>query len=300
MQWIVGLIVIIVVIALATSLHFWSRHRGFKNLPTATANIKKVTIDDFDIYYTIQGHGPPLVLVHGIGASLYPWRKIIPMLEKKYTVIALDLPGFGLSSKHPHHDYGLDEQARRVNTFLNVLNIKNPTLVGSSMGGAICLWMAKMFPGNFNKVIALSPAISKRWEAYPAYFLISFGEVLKLLLTPTLIKIIYSQVVTKQENVHHEAIHHYLRPYLADDFAVTVFLKAAHSIFSDSRLPQELSTITTKTLILYGAKDNMVRLEKMQHLVTLLPSAQLVCHPHAGHHSMEDEPQWVVDHINQT
>src|SRR5262245_10719982 len=69
------------------------------------------------IHYIQTGTGPHLVLIHGIAASLYIWRFMIPQLAKHYTVTALDLPGFGFSSKHPDHDYGLDQQVENVAEF---------------------------------------------------------------------------------------------------------------------------------------------------------------------------------------
>ncbi|MEZ4873623.1 MAG: alpha/beta fold hydrolase [Bdellovibrionales bacterium] len=81
--------------------------------------------------------------MHGLGASVYIWRFIFKPLAKYFRVTALDLPGFGRSSK-PIADYGLDAQSDRLLTALDRLDIKTAHFVGSSMGGALSLWLAKI------------------------------------------------------------------------------------------------------------------------------------------------------------
>src|ERR1035437_1424161 len=91
-----------------------------------------ILIKDFTIHYSVQGQGPPVLLIHGLGASLHCWTELAPLLAAKHKVIALDLPGFGNSSKLTNHKYGLDEQADRIAAFLDALQIDECFLVGHS------------------------------------------------------------------------------------------------------------------------------------------------------------------------
>ncbi len=59
------------------------------------------SVENFTIHYLQTGKGPHLVLLHGIGASTFTWRFLIPLFSKKYTVTIIDIPGFGKSSKDP-------------------------------------------------------------------------------------------------------------------------------------------------------------------------------------------------------
>ena len=87
------------------------------------------------IHYLEAGTGPNLVLIHGLGASVFCWRLLIPLLAKKFRVIALDLSGFGLSDKRLDLEYGLDAQTARVEEFLASIKVDKFDVVGSSMGG---------------------------------------------------------------------------------------------------------------------------------------------------------------------
>ena len=77
------------------------------------------------IHYRIQGSGPPLLLIHGIGngASSYEWRKNIPYLSKNFTVYAIDLIGYGLSAK-PKFTYTAFLYVQLINDFIKDV-IKN-------------------------------------------------------------------------------------------------------------------------------------------------------------------------------
>jgi len=91
--------------------------------------------------YTVLGSGPPLLLIHGFGASIGHWRKNIPVLAKAgYQVFALDLLGFGASDKPPL-DYHLELWQQQLRDFW-VENIARPTvLVGNSIGGLLSLML---------------------------------------------------------------------------------------------------------------------------------------------------------------
>src|SRR4051812_36376016 len=129
----------------------------FKDFPAEFADDK-----GWRLRYHKSGRGPYLLLLHGIGANLYCWRWIVPFLNKHFTVIALDLPGFGQSSILEGAAYGLDDQTPRVMAFLDLLGIAKTYVVGNSMGGNIALWMALLYPDRIAGCGVIAPATS-RW-----------------------------------------------------------------------------------------------------------------------------------------
>ena len=64
-----------------------------------------VTVEGLQIHYRAAGSGPPLILIHGIGANIFAWRLVFDQLARDYTVYALDLKGHGLSDKPSTGDY---------------------------------------------------------------------------------------------------------------------------------------------------------------------------------------------------
>jgi len=108
----------------------------------------------------IQGKGPVMLLVHGAGASTHSWRRLFPLLAQDFTVVAVDLPGHGLSSR-PAISAGmsLPGMASALDALLESLELRPQVAVGHSAGAAIivamCLW-GRLSPAL---VIALNGAL---------------------------------------------------------------------------------------------------------------------------------------------
>ena len=107
--------------------------------------------------------GEPLILLHGLGATKASWLTILPQLAGTYRVYALDLPGFGSSSK-PRGSYNAKWFARHVFSFMDTLGLKKAHIAGNSMGGRIAQEMAMMDPRRTISLACLCPvtAFSKR------------------------------------------------------------------------------------------------------------------------------------------
>lgn len=113
------------------------------------------------IYYVQAGESqsdkPPLLLVHGFGASTDHWRKNIHQLQENFSVWAIDMLGFGRSSK-PAWEYTGNLWREQLNDFITEV-IKQPTvIVGNSLGGYACLCVAAEYHHNVAGVILLNSA----------------------------------------------------------------------------------------------------------------------------------------------
>ena len=123
----------------------------------AAGLLPRAYADRFDsngvpIHYTVDGEGPPVVLVHGFAVnSVLNWRLmgVIDALAKGFQVIAMDCRGHGLSGKpHAPDQYGV-EMAEDVVRLMDHLQIEKAHLAGYSMGGAIALTLAVTHPKRF-------------------------------------------------------------------------------------------------------------------------------------------------------
>ena len=105
-----------------------------------------------------MGHGDTtLVLLHGYGESLMSWRAIADRLARRHRVVALDLPGFGLSDK-PAGPYDLETTRRRVHDFIARWTEGPVVIVGHSMGGEIAAAEAIADPVRIVAAVLISPA----------------------------------------------------------------------------------------------------------------------------------------------
>src|SRR5688572_20274810 len=89
-------------------------------------------LDGLALHYIVEGRGPTVVLVHGLGGFADSWRDTVEALASRLSVYALDLPGFGRSAK-PRTRYGLGLFAGALAGFLDALGIGQVSLVGHSL-----------------------------------------------------------------------------------------------------------------------------------------------------------------------
>jgi pimeloyl-ACP methyl ester carboxylesterase len=108
------------------------------------------------------GSGPAVVLLHGYGESLLSWRSTLDHLAREADVLAIDLPGFGLSSKPPR-GYSTDDYARAVVAALDEAGMGSAVLVGHSLGGAVALATAVLYPDRVAGLVLLAPAVGIPW-----------------------------------------------------------------------------------------------------------------------------------------
>ena len=118
--------------------------------------IRYVDIDGNRIRYIKTGSGPNLVLLHTLRTQLDIFEKLVPLLEKSFTVYALDYPGHGFSDI-PQTDYRPELFVKTVEGFLDKLDLSEVTLAGISIGGVIPLIIAAKKNKRVKKVIAINP-----------------------------------------------------------------------------------------------------------------------------------------------
>lgn len=116
-----------------------------------------VQVGDHRIVYSEGGHGEPLVLLHGFGASADSWNRFAKPLTKRYRVIAPDLPGWGASTRLEAASYGYPAQVERVHQFLSQLQLGRVHLVGHSMGGFIASAYAARYPDEVITLGLIAP-----------------------------------------------------------------------------------------------------------------------------------------------
>ncbi|MFB4283483.1 MULTISPECIES: alpha/beta fold hydrolase [unclassified Nonomuraea] len=110
-----------------------------------------------ELAFERRGTGEPLILIHGIGHHWQAWLPVMDRLAAARTVIAVDLPGFGVSPALPDRiPYTAESLADAVESFCALLGVREPHVAGNSLGGYIALELASR--GVVRTATALSPA----------------------------------------------------------------------------------------------------------------------------------------------
>src|SRR5207302_1520480 len=124
----------------------------------ATRAAIDVRLGDARIRYLDLGAGTPVIFIHGLGASMYAWRKnLAPVMAAGYRVVALDLLGFGSSDK-PARGYTNAAYAQLVVALMDSLHLPDAVLVGHSMGGEIAAEVAISFPTRVRGLVLIGAA----------------------------------------------------------------------------------------------------------------------------------------------
>ena len=116
-----------------------------------------IELNGHSTHYVEKGEGEPLILIHGFFYDSYMWNKNIDALAEGFKVYALDLWGFGYSTRDPL-DYGYPLYADQLLKFMDTLNIERASLIGQSMGGGTCILFSVNHRDRVNKMILVDAA----------------------------------------------------------------------------------------------------------------------------------------------
>lgn len=122
----------------------------------ATRRIRFVDVHGHRRAFVLTGHGPALLLLHGVACDHTTWDRVIGPLSRDHTVIAPDLLGHGRSAK-PRADYTLGGFANGMRDLLGVLEIERATVIGHSFGGGVAMQFAYQYPELTERLLLVAP-----------------------------------------------------------------------------------------------------------------------------------------------
>jgi len=251
---------------------------------------RSIAIPGLDIAYLDGGSGEPLVLVHGIGADKDNFASIAPFLRGIGRIIALDLPGFGESSKPAHADYSIEAQAERLGQFLDALHLPRVHLAGSSMGGAIVLGFAREHPERVQSLWLLAPAgVGGAAESEMFRRHRELGEFSLFAETPEQYAGVMQICFTRPPFVPY-CVRHELARAAGRNYALhtRIFRDLFGTPFT---LEQAAAGLATPTLIVWGDRDRVLDVTGAEILHRALPRSQLAIMPGVGHLPMLEVPR---------
>ncbi|MFN0252053.1 MAG: TIGR04551 family protein [Kofleriaceae bacterium] len=255
-------------------------HAG--TLPGAPTDATFVDVDGVSVRYREAGAGPVVVLIHGYGASADHWAPVIPALAVHHRVIAVDLKGFGWTSR-PDGDYSPAAQAQLVWRALDRLGVGDVAIVGHSWGSSVALSMAVANPARVRRVALYAAYVYD--EQVPSFFRWAekpgIGEALFRLFYRQRIEdraplAYYDERWVTQERVER------VEDELSRDGTVAAALAVARTHqFAD--LHAKLKGFARPVLLLWGENDEVTPIQFGERLANELPNARLVRFPRCGH-----------------
>jgi len=127
---------------------------------------RSVTVNGVRLHYSTAGHGAPLILLHGYAETSLMWKPIVPLMAKRFTVIAPDLPGIG-DSAIPKDRLDMKSAAIRIHSLARSLGVESAAVVGHDIGLMVAYAYAAQFPAEVTKLVVMDaflPGVGD-WQA---------------------------------------------------------------------------------------------------------------------------------------
>jgi pimeloyl-ACP methyl ester carboxylesterase len=243
------------------------------------------------------GQGEPLLLIHGIGSRWQIWLPVLERLEREREVIAIDLPGFGLSPMPPPGTpAGAASQADLVCDFLDRHGIDRPHVGGNSLGGWVALELAAR--ERARSVVALSPA-GFYTQAEAIFLLVSLRlgraaarwmrpHVGRLMAAPTSRRALLAQFGAHGERIPpFDAAEHLRALGEAEWFDETLEAIVRERFHGGRPLPAPVT-------IAWGEHDRLLLRRQAARAVREVPDARLLTLRGCGHVPTYDDPEEVA------
>ena len=267
-------------------------------------HIQHVSIHGHDMAYRMEGSGPALLLLHGIAGSSRTWRDVIPRLTDRFTVLAPDLMGHGLSEK-PVGDYSLGAFASGIRDLLEVLDIDHASVVGQSFGGGVAMQLAYQHPELCDRLVLVdSGGLGREVNWILRFMTLPGSEYLMPVIFPKFVRDwgdsmfrsindrgirlgriaeMWSAYASLAESENRGAFARTIRAVI-DPGGQTV--SAMDRLYLASSMP---------TLIIWGDRDDIIPVSHAYVAHQAIPGSRLVIIEGAGHFPQIEAPEQFVD-----
>lgn len=276
-----------------------------------TPRLEFRTIHGYRRAFRIAGSGPAILLIHGIGDNSTTWSTVQAKLAQRFTVIAPDLLGHGLSDK-PRADYSVAAYANGMRDLLSILDIERATIVGHSLGGGVAMQFAYQFPQLVERLILVSAGgVTKdvnfvlRWASLPMS-----SEALALLRLPLVLPAVQitGRIVGRAlgTNGLGNDLSNVLR--ILDDLpeptASAAFGRTLRAVVDwrgqiVTMLDRCYLTEAVPVQIIWGTKDVVVPVRHAWMAHAAMPGSRLEIFEGSGHFPFHDDPARFIEVVQR-
>jgi pimeloyl-ACP methyl ester carboxylesterase len=233
---------------------------------------------------------PPLLLIHGSGASGASWGPVVGSLAGHHHVIRVDLPGCGQSPPGPSYD--VPEQAGRVAALLDDLGLRHVTLVGHSSGGYVATALAEQRPDLVGSLALIStgpsldallpqPLILRALLAPP------LGPLLWPVRSDAMIRKGISATTARPVDIPGDVVAD-LRNITYRTFRKVLRRNGAY--VAERSVPERLADLDVPVLVIFGAADPRYQ-PSSAHQYDAVPNARVEMLPGVGHVPILEAPE---------
>jgi pimeloyl-ACP methyl ester carboxylesterase len=243
---------------------------------------------------------PPLLLIHGLGASKASWLTVVPQLARHHRVVAIDLPGFGATSK-PRGRYDAPWFAKHVLSFMEVTGLRDALVAGNSMGGRVAMEVAMREPRMVRAIACLCPvaAFYERPFLWAARFARPEAGIFAMRLPRAYLaqqlRHLFSDPRRLHDDWYEAAIDDFLQTWRRPT-ARMAFLAALKNIYveepgGESGFWARLGKLKVPALYVYGRQDVLISPRFGSRVAKALPAAKVEVWDDCGHAPQLEHPE---------
>lgn len=242
------------------------------------------------VHYHEEGEGPAIVFVHGSGPGATGWSNFkgnYPTIAREgYRCLVPDLIGFGFSTTEDGVAYSWEMLVQAIGDFCDALGLKDVTLVGNSMGGAICIQVALDRPELIKQMILMAPGGIEEREVYT-----------EMKGIKTMLRILYKQGVTR------DSMRDIFKLQLFDETLITeailderfqVYPRQAKNILGQVHVPNlsgRLQELRCPVFGLWGENDNFTPVSGARKLMENIDNVRVLTINKCGHWVMVEHAE---------
>lgn len=265
-------------------------------MPTIKAN-------NIELSYELQGSGPPLVLISGVGYGAWFWHKVVPGLAQNYQVITFDNRGAG-GSDRPAGPYTVPMLAADTAGLLDALGFKDTYVLGHSLGGFIAQELIATRPELVGKLILAST---------------NYGGQQVIPITPQAMEVLTNRqgdplelvkrgisiacapgFMDKHFRIIQELVNYrFTNPVPPAQYQAQVAAGAGMATLTEDQVNQRMAAIQVPTLILFGEFDMVVPPGNADLMAAKIADAQVEIIPATGHIFPIEDPEATITAIHK-
>ncbi|MCB0196116.1 MAG: alpha/beta fold hydrolase [Anaerolineae bacterium] len=245
-----------------------------------------IDLDGHRTHYLEKGQGEPVLLLHGFFYDSYIWAENIDALAEHFKVYALDLWGFGYSTRE-RLDYGYPLFAHQVLLFMNRLGIERASLVGQSMGGGTAITFCVQHRPRVNKLLLVDPGgmpnplpFTEKIFNFPV-----IGEFILSLNTNMARRKVLGDYWIHQQDLITDHYFKNVTRFQKIKGTSAVLLSILRKQFFDTLSDeiQMLGQLDVPTLLVWGREDKAIPVQRGEAMHRIVRGSRLTIFDNAGH-----------------
>jgi pimeloyl-ACP methyl ester carboxylesterase len=244
------------------------------------------------IHLIERGTGPPLLLVHGFPSNAAAWSAIVPRLEAERSMVALDMVGFGQSTRRPRRPMTGNAYADRLVALMDALELERIDVAGLSWGGSVVQRLAVRHPERVHRLVLLASVNAARVLPLRTSNLLGLAVAIRF---PAVARRVVRRFLARTSADPDLPVEALVRAYV-EPLRQPSTLAAMQRFVRDTAATQpiDLGGITAPTLVVAPQADRIVPPALQQEIAELIPNAQYEPIPVVGHAVQFEAPDRVA------